>query len=117
MELYEDSKSRWPSVFRIIREKSKASIVKTDPSEFEVYRDIENKIGDGDEWSHLAAWAFHQALGMLVKKSYIEQKLLIPTRLVTFEIFDRQIRANLADDSWHEERAVYERLPLGYHRR
>lgn len=110
-ELYENARARWPSTLRILRDRSNDAVVITDPSDFDAYRDIESAIGTNDEWSQLSAWAFHQALGIKVRETYKERKLLVLTRSVSFEMFEKQIKSNLADESWQEERIIYEKLP------
>lgn len=110
-DLYEHARARWPSTLRIIRDRSNDAVVVTDPSDYDVYRAIENTIGANDEWSQLSAWAFHQALGIKIREDYNEKKLLVLTRSVTFEMFEKYIKSNLADESWEEERDTYNNLP------
>ncbi|MBA3898085.1 MAG: hypothetical protein H0X36_13340 [Sphingomonadaceae bacterium] len=109
-EIYDNARVRWPPTFRIIRGRSNANVVITDPSDFDTYRDIEKSIGPNDEWSQLSAWAFYQALGKEIRKSYEEGQLLVLTRNVPFGIFETQMKSNLADESWRDERIIYENL-------
>jgi len=110
-ELFDVTKRRWPKKFHVLSDKSSAEIVFTTPSEYDVYKHIESEIGKEDEWSQLMAWAFHQALSVFIKDRYRLQERLIRTEDVPFELFNEMLESNLTDDSWCNEREIYDSLP------
>lgn len=110
-ELYESAREKWPSSFRIVLSKSTGENIVTDPSDYDVYRRIEDSLGEKDDWVRISAWAFYQALGEIIKQCFHEKKLLLLSRMISFELFDRKLKANLLDASWWEERAIYDALP------
>jgi len=85
--------------------------VVTEPSSFEVYQDIEKSIETVDEWSQLSAWAFHQALSLLIKEAYRKGEAVVVTGNVPFDLFDKMMMSNLSHELWHREREIYESIP------
>ena len=63
-----------------------------------------------DEWLNLGAWAFHQSLWEWVSKAELSDCSLDIDGM-TFLVFDRHMRENLADVSWSEDRADYGAMP------
>ena len=97
--LFEATKSLWPNIV----------MVSDNPNAtHEIYRVNENAFSQGDDWSQLGLWAFHQALADHEKRALAQRLPLRPYK-VTFIEFDMWMRANLSgDDCWLDERAEYE---------
>lgn len=110
-EIFDSTKRRWPEQFRVLSDRSSAEIVYTTPSEYDTYKNIEAEIGEDDEWSRLTAWAFHQALSVFIKDRYRLQERLIRTEDVPFKLFNEMLESNLTDESWRDEREIYDSLP------
>jgi hypothetical protein len=111
-ELFDSVQAHWPKEFRILDEQPVLPTLLTEPSDHEAYLAIEHRLSPKDEWQQLAAWAFHQALGKLVRQRHREAGKLVRSEDVSFQSFDILMKSNLSDSSWDAERTVYERLPL-----
>lgn len=74
----------------------------------EIYWPLDGQFGD--EWLNLGAWAFHQSLCEWVREAELSDCSL-DIDGVAFLVFDRQMRENLADESWSEDRADYGSMP------
>lgn len=72
----------------------------------DIYWPLEDSIGHDDEWLSLGAWAFHQSICECVDNAELSDCSL-DIDDVPFLVFDRNMRKNLSDDSWSEERADY----------
>ena len=72
----------------------------------DIYWPLEEKLGHDDEWLTLAAWCFHQSLWQIVRKAELS-KSSFDIDDVPFSVFDRNMRENLADESWSEDRSDY----------
>jgi hypothetical protein len=72
----------------------------------EIYWPLEDKLGSDDKWLSLGAWAFHQSLAEHVRKHELSDCFLDISD-VSFSDFDRNMKENLADDSWSEVRGDY----------
>jgi hypothetical protein len=118
MKLFESTKNRWPSSFRVTPSDGVPSF-EAEPELVAVYNLIEEACEPAeerthaDEWTQLANWAFHQALWVLARHTATES--VIHREDVTFEQFDHWIRLNLSDESWVEERREYEDSPSLFH--
>lgn len=111
-ELFDSVRAHWPDQFRILDEQPVLPTVLTEPSDHDVYLEIEQRIDPKDEWHQLAAWAFHQALDKLVRRRQSESCALVRSEDVSFQSFDTQMKSNLADSSWDAERPLYTSIPL-----
>lgn len=111
-ELFDCVRGQWPDEFRIPDEQPVLPTVLTEPSDYDAYRAIEQRIGQEDEWHQLAAWAFHQALDKLVRRRHRESNKLVRSKDVSFRSFDTQMKSNLTDISWDAERLIYSAMPL-----
>jgi hypothetical protein len=111
-ELFDSVRAHWPKEFRILEEQPVLPTVLTEPSDHEVYLAIEQRLGPNDEWHQLAAWAFHQALDILVRRRHSESGTLVRSEDVSFQSFDTQMQSNLAHSSWDAERPLYAGMPL-----
>jgi hypothetical protein len=110
-EVFDAAKRRWPDEFHVLSDRSSDEVVFTTPSEYDVYKHIEAEIENEDEWSQLVVWAFHQALSVFIKDRYRLHTRLIRTEDVPFELFNEMLETNLTDDSWCNEREIYDSLP------
>lgn len=106
-KLFESTKERWPEV-------------SIGPSNgVAIYRAIEEaceptgEYTQKDEWTQLANWAFHQAIGTLADDTASGK--VVRKEEVTFDLFDEWMRFNLADDCWEAERREYEASPSRFH--
>ena len=105
-QLFERVRTLWPD-FIIL--KSDASWSEGDViwSVVHCYDSLETKVAD-DDWLAVGAWSFHQALAELAKLKIESGLETLNPAEVTFEAFDANMRENLADDTWAEERARYQ---------
>jgi hypothetical protein len=111
-ELFESVRAHWPEEFRILDEQPNLPTVLTEPSDYEAYRAVEQHLDSKNEWHQLAAWAFHQALGKLVRRRHRELSKLVRSENVSFQSFDTQMKSNLLDSSWDAERPIYAVMPV-----
>jgi hypothetical protein len=117
-KLFESTRDRWPLSFRIIPTEGIPSYA-AEPEMVEVYRSIEEACAprgewtQSDEWTQLANWAFHQALGALAEDGVSEKT--VRREDVTFDMFDHWTRFNLSHKCWDEERHEYEASPSRFH--
>ena len=73
-----------------------------------IYWPIEARLeDDGDEWTQLAAWAFHQALWVLARTKVSAGRAVLRPADVTLEAFDYWMMTNLSDETWAEARHEY----------
>jgi hypothetical protein len=110
-EIFNNARQRWPAKIRLLPDLSPMGNVVTTPCENAIYSDIENAIPENDDWAHIAAWSFHQALGEFIHQHWAQQCHEVETRDVTLDMFDRMMTSNLLHESWSAERAVYHALP------
>lgn len=109
--LFEEAKNRWPLHIRALPTNGYPPFV-TEPCLVNVHRNIEAACSpkgewtEEDNWTALANWSFHQALGAVVDQSKAEQDVYRDE--VTFEMFDKRMRSNLAIEHWADERLEYE---------
>ena len=74
-----------------------------------IYWPIEARLeDDGDEWTQLGAWAFHQSLWELAETSIDAGRLVLRPKDVSLEAFDRCMKSNLSDESWSKVRGEYD---------
>lgn len=106
-ELFDQVRAYWPAELRILADQAAFPAVLTDPNEVDVYKAVEDRIGPGNEWHQLAAWAFHQALDKLLRQRFREEAEVVCCEDVSFWSFDVQMNSNLLDSGWDEERALY----------
>jgi DNA-binding GntR family transcriptional regulator len=101
-KLFESARDRWPPIF-------------TERETVAIYQAIEEaceptgEYTQSDDWTQLANWAFHQALGALAKDERFKE--IIHRDEVTFDLFDEWMRFNLSEECWDEERREYEASP------
>ena len=110
--VFDSVRAHWPKEFRILEEQPVLPTVLTEPCDHEAYLAIEQRLGPNDQWHQLAAWAFHQALGKLVRRRHRESGTLVRSEDVSFQSFDTQMKSNLAHSSWDAERPLYAGMPL-----
>jgi hypothetical protein len=106
-KLFESARERWPSspvtasngaaIYRAIEEACKPT----------------GEYTQHDEWTQLANWAFHQAIGALARDAGSGK--IVRREDVTFDVFDEWMRFNLADECWEAERREYEASPSRFH--
>ena len=73
-----------------------------------IYWPLEERLNDADDWTQLAAWAFHQALWELAgSRGGVGEATLRPAD-VSFEAFDRWMKKNLSDETWANVRKDYD---------
>ena len=81
-----------------------------------IYWPIEAKLEKGgDEWTALAAWAFHQALWDHARHQADAGSSIIRPADISLEAFDFWMRKNLSDEAWtnfREEYASHRRADL-----
>jgi DNA-binding GntR family transcriptional regulator len=113
-KLFESTRGRWPLSFRITPTRGTPPFL-DEPDTVAVYRSIEEaceptgEYTQSDEWTQLANWAFHQALGEVAKN--VASEKIVRRDEVTFDLFDKWMRSNLSEECWHEERREYEASP------
>jgi hypothetical protein len=110
-ELFERVRTRWPQELHLPKAQPVLPAIMTEPSDVATYRKIEDSLPAEDEWTNLAAWAFHQALNKLVRRRHNASESVVFIKDVSFRSFDTQMKSNLADISWNAERAIYLTLP------
>lgn len=72
-----------------------------------IYWPLDKRLGkEGDEWLALAAWAFHQSISAHVSSLEAGTPSL-DVNDVCFSDFDRNMRENLADETWADDRDAY----------
>ena len=69
--------------------------------------DVIKKQVETDDWLSIAAWSFHQALTVVARSRLAAGQTTLRPADVTFESFDRQMRKNLADETWADSRSDY----------
>ena len=104
-ELFERVRSLWPDAV-VLKDHSNQDGDNALWSLVHTYEAIERDIED-DDWLALAAWAFHQALTELAMLKLSAGEQVVMPASVTLASFDRDMRANLDDDSWTIERQNY----------
>lgn len=109
--LFRDANQRWPDRIDLEQVLSPNGNIVSDPPDHEIYREIEKCIGSESDWSQLAAWSFHQALGNLIRLKHSQGCLHVLTKDVTFEMFDEMMLSNLEHETWASEREIYTALP------
>lgn len=104
-QLFERVRSWWPDSISL---KSDAISSEGDAiwSVVHCYDSLEPQLAD-DDWLSIGAWSFHQALTELARLKLQSGLKTVNPADVSFEAFDANMRKNLADDSWSEERARY----------
>ncbi len=104
-QLFELVRALWPDLI----------ILKTDAdrkdgeaiwSVVHVYDAVEVVVQD-DDWLTVGAWSFHQAITELARLKIRDGAATVDPAEVSFEAFDANMRENLADSSWTEERSLY----------
>lgn len=106
-KLFESTKERWPDG------------PMTASKEAAVYWAIEEackppgEYTQSDEWTQLANWAFHQAIGTLANDAAPEET--VRREEVTFDLFDEWMRFNLTHECWEAERREYDASPSSFH--
>lgn len=78
---------------------------------WDVYQLASGNIFQDDEWMELGIWALYQSLDSLHKNSLSEECNIVSIEGVTLDLFDSMMSANLADESWSDERTVWDALP------
>jgi hypothetical protein len=107
-ELFLSVRARWPDAIALGGSLIENSDVTSIPALTEIYDRIESSIEADDEWTCLAAWAFHQALTAFSKRRVLEGKNFVHSRDVGFDEFDAKMKENLRDPSWSEIRSNYD---------
>ena len=110
--LFQIAMQRWPNKICISDKLPSKDSVATVPSLADIYRCIESEISENDDWDHIAAWSFHQALNEIAMMRRTERHQEVCPEQVPFELFDNMMTSNLADESWTQERDIYAHLPL-----
>ena len=103
--LFERIRTLWPDSIILTSDASSGS---GDPiwSVVHCYDSLEPQI-DHDDWLAIGAWSFHQALTELARlKLESGSKMVFPAE-VSLEAFDANMRENLTDETWQEERSRY----------
>lgn len=108
--LYLSAKCRWPSSFSINYNSSTNYSVDVSPSDLDVYKEIEKSIDVDDDWAHISAWSFHQALGMAIKRAAESGAKYVKTDDVLFDDFHKMMMENLSHESWFKEFSIYSGL-------
>lgn len=98
----------WPDAI-ILGRKTPGSDHKPFWSVVHAYEAIEVSVSC-DPWLEVGAWAFHQALTDLAQAKLSVGQQTVRPGSVTIDAFDAYMQANLADESWALERAMY--VPL-----
>lgn len=111
-DLFNSVRAHWPDGLRILDEQPVLPTVLTEPSGYDLYRAIEQRLDVGDEWLQLAAWSFHQAFDQLVRRRHRESRNLVGTKDVSFRSFDTKMKSNLSHTSWNAERPIYAAMPM-----
>lgn len=102
-ELFERARSLWPDAVTIGSEAASLDALNN------VYWPLEERLSrDSDDWTQLAAWAFHQALAELAGSRPSAGLAALRPNDIAFEAFDRWMRSNLSDESWAKVRAEYD---------
>jgi len=94
-DLYERVKILWPSEISTSGDDLNA-----------IYWPLEDQFGS-DDWLQIAAWSFHQAMWINAKQALSVGHSTMMASAVTIHDFDKQMRSNLADESWNEFRPLY----------
>lgn len=104
-QLFERVRTSWPNSIIL---KGDASSSEEDPiwSVVHCYDSLEPKFAD-DDWLVIGAWSFHQALSELARLKIQSGLEAVNPADVSFEAFDANMRENLADETWAEERSRY----------
>ncbi len=77
----------------------------------EIYEKIEESIDSKVEhWKVLGAWSFEQATWMHAKECFEKGVHVIELSNISIESFDFQVKSNLSDKSWKNERNQYSGL-------
>ena len=116
--MFESTRERWPESF-FVHPKDGTPAFDSEPNLVAVHHLIEDSCRPSgewtqdDEWTHLAIWAFHQALWALAEKATTAKS--VSRDDVTFDMFDHFLRSNLSHECWDKERQEYEASPLRIH--
>lgn len=95
-------KSLWPNAITLRPDGGQAALNN-------IYWPIEEELeGEGNEWTMLSAWAFHQALWELAKTEVGVGRAILCPADVTLEAFDHWMRRNLSDETWAQVRREYD---------
>lgn len=103
-ELYDRTVRLWPEAVNLVG--------CDDPAEplwplVAAYEEIEGRVGNGDPWLEVSAWAFHQSLVETARAHLRRGHLVIRPVDVSLVLFEGYLSANLDDPSWAAEREVY----------
>ncbi len=104
-KLFDCVRTSWPHSIIL---KSDASSGEGDAvwSVMHCYDSLEPKFA-ADDWLAIGAWSFHQALMELVRLKIKSGLTTVNPADVSFEVFDANMRENLDDETWAEERSRY----------
>ena len=104
-DLFQNVRSLWPDVILMTNDahqKEDSAIWRV----VDLYEAIERNV-EHDPWLALGAWSFHQALTDVARTRINYGATTVHTSDVSFEAFGANMRSNLADESWAEERKLY----------
>ncbi len=98
-DLFESTKALWPETINLSEPNAANNI----------YWLLEGAFPAGDNWRHVAMWAFHQALSELETQAVADGVSTISPHSLEYSAFDRWMRFNLeGDDGWATERIAWE---------
>ncbi len=103
--LFERVRTLWPDSIIL---KSDANSGPGDPiwSVVHCYDSLEPQLIH-DDWLVIGAWSFHQALSDLARLKLESGSRMVTPSEVSLEAFDANMRKNLTDETWKEERSRY----------
>lgn len=99
----------WPSTIRIGDGYATANDGFMFPSLNKVYRRIEDGLDvETDHWGVLGHWAMSQAIHKMSRDAFGRGITVVSIADVPDELLDYFVRCNLSEESWTEERALYQ---------